>query len=81
MVENELAVHGWQANASTVRTVDAGIPLRAWRLSRGTYSFTSKFVEPGRIPQELAAVLALVAWLGCLLALRRKPTKRETRAA
>jgi hypothetical protein len=81
MVENELAVHGWQADASTVRVVNAGIPLRAWRLSPGTYSFTAKFVEPDRIPQELAAVLALVAWLGCLLALRRKPTKHETLTA
>ncbi len=80
MVENELAVRGWQADGSTVSSVDAGVPLRAWRLPTGDYHFTTTFVEPDRIPQELAAALALAAWLGCMLALHRKLVKRETRA-
>jgi hypothetical protein len=72
MVENELAVRGWQANTAKVHIVSAGIPLRAWRLSPGHYKFVASFQEPDRILQELAAGVALIAWLGCALLLRRR---------
>jgi hypothetical protein len=72
MVENELAIRGWHANTKRVRAVDAGIPLRAWRLSAGRYTFTAAFQEPDRAAQELAVAAALLAWLACAVALRRK---------
>ena len=72
MVENELSVRGWRANTSKVQLVNAGIPLRAWRLSPGQYKFIASFQEPDRTLQELAAVLALIAWLGCVFLIRRK---------
>jgi len=72
MVENELAIRGWGANTQRARLVDAGIPLRAWRLSPGKYEFVATFQEPGRSRQYLALAVALLAWLGCALALRRK---------
>ncbi len=78
MVENELAVHGWRADKSTVEAVRAGIPLRAWRLPAGTYRFTTTFVEPDRTLQELAAVLALAAWLGCVAMLFTTGPRRRT---
>jgi muconolactone delta-isomerase len=71
MVENELSVDGWRANTSKVQLVNAGIPLRAWRLAPGHYKFVAFFQEPDRTLQELAAVLALIAWLGCVLLIRR----------
>lgn len=71
MVENELSVDGWRADTSKVKLVDAGIPLRAWRLAPGHYKFIAFFQEPDRTLQELAAVLALIAWLGCVLLIRR----------
>jgi hypothetical protein len=71
MVENELSVDGWRADTSKVKLVDAGIPLRAWRLAPGHYKFVAYFQEPDRTLQELAAVLALIAWLGCVLLIRR----------
>jgi hypothetical protein len=74
MVENELAIRGWRANTQRVHVVDAGIPLRAWRLSPGHYQFTATYQETGRPLQELAVAAALAAWLGCALTLRRKPT-------
>jgi hypothetical protein len=73
MVENELAIDGWRSNTARVHLVSAGIPLRAWRLSPGNYRFTSTFQEPGRVPQELAAIIAIATWLGCILVFRRKP--------
>jgi hypothetical protein len=72
MVENELAIRGWHADTPKVRLVKAGIPLRAWRLAPGRYTFTASYREPGRRPQELAVVVALLAWLGCAFALGRK---------
>lgn len=74
MVENELAVAGWHADTQKVQSVKAGIPLRAWRLSPGHYQFTATFQEPGRSLQYAAVAIALLAWLGCLLALNRKST-------
>jgi hypothetical protein len=71
MVENELAIAGWKANTGHVQSVASGTPLRAWRLSAGHYEFTASFHEPGRWTQGLAAGLALLAWLGCVLALVR----------
>lgn len=72
MVENELAIKGWHANNSRVQPVNANIPLRTWRLSPGVYRFTATFQEPDRTLQELAALLAIVAWLGCVgIALRK----------
>ena len=73
MVENELSIRGWHANTSRVRLVKAGIPLRAWRLSAGHYRFTATFQEPSRTLQELVVLVALIAWLGCALALWRRP--------
>ena len=64
MVENELAVAGWRANTDRVQGVGSGTPLRSWRLSAGEYQFTASFHEPGRSLQEVAALLALAAWLG-----------------
>ncbi len=72
MVENELAVAGWRTNTQRVHPVKAGIPLRAWRLSPGQYKFVATFQEPGRRLQYGALLLALLAWLGCLLQLARK---------
>lgn len=81
MVENELAIAGWHASTGRVQNVDSGTPLRAWRLSAGNYQFTASFHEPGRGSQELAAALALLAWLGCVFALvrlRRRPLPEVT---
>jgi hypothetical protein len=72
MVENELAIRGWHANTSRIKIVDAGIPLRAWRLPAGQYFFTASFQEPDRTIQELAAAAALLAWLACAALLWRK---------
>jgi hypothetical protein len=78
LVENELAITGWRANSPRVSLVNAHIPLRAWRLSPGRYSFTASFHQPGRIVQDLAALIALLAWLSCLLLLR--PWRRAVEA-
>jgi hypothetical protein len=77
MVENELAIPGWQTSSSHVTPINAHVPLRAWRLSSGRYTFTSTFHEPGRIVQDLAAVVALLAWFSCgvLLYRRRMPVR------
>lgn len=72
MVENELAIAGWHANTKSVQSVRSGTPLRAWRLSPGDYEFVASFQEPGRPLQELAAVLALLTWLGCVLVIGRR---------
>jgi hypothetical protein len=69
MVENELAIPGWQANTTRVRPIQAGAPLRAWRLSPGTYDFTATFQEPNHWLQEWIALVALCAWLGCVAVL------------
>jgi len=66
LVENELAVRGWHADTGRVRIVDAGLPLRTWRLSPGRYRFTATFQEPGRPLQYLAFAIALLSWLGCV---------------
>ncbi len=82
MVENELAIRGWHANTPRVRLVKAGIPLRAWRLSPGHYRFTATYQESDRTLQYLVVLIALLAWLGCVVALRRKwifhPSQRAT---
>jgi len=77
MVENELAVPGWQTNTPRVNPVDAAIPLRAWRLAPGNYRFVAAFHEPGRGLQDLALAVALVAWVGCALSLCLKPFQNE----
>ncbi len=73
MIENELAILGWHSNTSRVRSVNVGLPLRAWRLSPGRYDFTASYDQPGRTAQELALVAALCAWLVSMWLLRRKP--------
>jgi hypothetical protein len=78
MVENELAIRGWHANTPRVRPVKAGIPLRAWRLSPGHYEFTATYRESGRTLQDLVVLAALLAWLGCAVALRRKVVARPS---
>jgi hypothetical protein len=72
MVENELAVPGWRTNSSKVQPVNAGIPLRTWRLSAGSYSFTATFHEGGRTAQYLAVLAALIAWVASMLMLLRR---------
>jgi len=78
MVENELAIRGWHANTSRVRLVDAGIPLRAWRLSPGHYRFVASFQEPDRNLQYLILAVAIAAWAGCVFALRRRRSPSGT---
>jgi hypothetical protein len=63
MIENELAVTGWHANTTRARVIGGGIPLRTWRLARGSYTFTAHYQEPGRPLQESVAGLALISWL------------------
>jgi len=72
MVENELAIRGWRADTSRAQIVPASIPLRTWRLAPGSYRFTARFTLPGRGLQGIAAAVAVLAWVGCLLALRRR---------
>ena len=72
MVENELAIRGWHSNTQLVHSINAGIPLRAWRLAPGRYTFVASFQEPGRELQLSAAVVALIAWLGCALLVSRR---------
>jgi hypothetical protein len=73
MVENELAIRGWRTNSPLVQSVDAKTPFRAWRLAPGRYRFAATFQEPGRPVQYAALSLALLGWLGCALALARRP--------
>ncbi|MGA9876177.1 MAG: hypothetical protein WBQ21_10235 [Solirubrobacteraceae bacterium] len=75
MIENELAIDGWTSDTQKVRSVNAGIPLRAWWLSPGKYTFSASYKDPTKADQELALVIALIAWLGCALILYRKRTK------
>jgi hypothetical protein len=72
MVENELAIRGWQSNTPRVTPVKAGIPLRTWRVAPGRYQFTASYQEPGRILQDVVFAVALGAWLTCALLLRRR---------
>jgi hypothetical protein len=72
MVENELAVDGWQSNTERVHPINAGLPLRTWRLSPGRYQYTTTYREPGRVLQYVVLIAALAAWLGCVLTLLRK---------
>jgi hypothetical protein len=72
MVENELAISGWQSNDRRVQPASAGLPLRTWRLPAGNYRFTTTYNEPGRLTQALAAVAGLLCWLGCVFLLRRR---------
>lgn len=76
MVENELAINGWRANTAKVQNINAGIPLRTWRLSPGRYTFIASYHEADRRLQELIATAALLAWVGCMLLLRRMPVDR-----
>jgi hypothetical protein len=78
LVENELAIRGWHATSPNVSVVDAGIPLRAWRLAPGQYKFSVSFKEPGRVRQESLAIAALLFWLASLVAIKRKPISRPT---
>lgn len=71
MVENELAIGGWHSNTDLVQSVKSDTPLRTWRLGAGAYEFVASFQEPGRPLQELAAALALAAWLACILVVGR----------
>jgi hypothetical protein len=73
MVENELALKGWQSNSPHARLVNAGIPLRAWRLAPGRYQFTATYHQAGRGLQELAVVAALLLWLGAGAWIYRRP--------
>jgi hypothetical protein len=70
LVENELAIRGWQANTVKVTPMDAGVPMRAWRLSPGRYVFAASYHEGGRAAQEAAVIAALLFWLGSILAVR-----------
>jgi len=72
MIENELSIRGWHSDTPRVRPVDAGVPLRAWRLSSGDYRFIASFQEPDRTPQELAAMVSLIAWIGCCFLIGRR---------
>ncbi len=72
MVENELAVNGWEANSSKVKILSSGYPLRTWRLSPGSYTFTSHYAEPERVPQDAIVIVVVLAWLGCGVLLYRK---------
>ena len=70
LVENELAIRGWHANRAGISVVNAGIPLRAWRLPAGRYEFTASYTQPGQTGQLLAVLVALSAWMGCVVLLR-----------
>ena len=65
LIENELAIRGWSTKSPHVASVDAGIPLRAWRLSPGRYKFVASFQEPDRWLQWVALALGLVSLLAC----------------
>jgi hypothetical protein len=71
MIENELSIPGWHADSARVRPVDTRLPLRAWRLSPGTYTFTASYRDPERTLQELVAIAALLSWLVGILVLWR----------
>jgi hypothetical protein len=75
MVENELAVRGWQTNTPKVKTINAGVPLRAWRLAPGRYRFVANFQEPGRWLQWVALVFALLSFAGSTLLLVCRPVR------
>jgi hypothetical protein len=79
MVENELAIRGWHADSRKVSAVSAGLPLRAWRLAAGRYTFTASFREPDRLPQEIAVAVAVIAWLSCALMIYRRRPELPTR--
>ncbi|HEY2180656.1 MAG TPA: hypothetical protein VGH09_03190 [Solirubrobacteraceae bacterium] len=71
MIENELSIPGWHAGSSHVRPVRTRLPLRAWRLAAGTYTFATSYRDPERTAQELVAIAALLAWLAGILVLWR----------
>jgi len=71
MVENELSVRGWHTNTTRAHLVQSALPLRTWRLAPGAYRFTAAYQESGRPIQYSAVAIALLAWLGCFLVLRR----------
>jgi hypothetical protein len=76
MVENELPVKGWQSDSPRATLVDAGLPLRAWRLAPGSYTFRAAYHQPGAHLQIATVVIALLAWAGCFfLVLRRRPKR------
>lgn len=84
MVENELSVRGWDSDTDKARPVAADIPLRSWRLSPGRYRFIAHFQEPDRWLQWVALAIALLAWVGSAVILRRARGARlesETRTA
>ncbi len=73
MVENELAIQGWQASTPKVRIVGTGGPLRAWRLSPGRYKFAATYHLPSAGKQLLAALAAFLFLLGSAACLWRRP--------
>ncbi|HTZ85670.1 MAG TPA: hypothetical protein VMB05_03290 [Solirubrobacteraceae bacterium] len=81
MVENELAVKGWSTSSKRVKSIDAGVPFRAWRLSPGNYSFAASFQEPDRAVQDAVVVVALFAWAGCALLLFRRRSPARVQAS
>jgi hypothetical protein len=85
MVENELAIRGWRSNTPRAQVIKSGLPLRTWRLAPGTYRFTATYHESGRTMQALAAALALLAWLGSVVLLRKRravePPKKSALSA
>jgi hypothetical protein len=71
MVENELAVDGWHSSSPKARPLNTALPFRAWRLAPGSYTFTAHYSDPTRTSQELIALIALLAWLACCVAVTR----------
>lgn len=72
MVENELSVRGWGSNTHKAHLVSSsGVPLRSWRLAQGHYRFIARFQEPDRWLQWLALAIALMAWAGSGVVIRR----------
>ncbi len=63
MIENELNVPGWSSGDARAVAVNAQIPLRAWRLDPGTYSFRATFHQPDRGVQCAAAIAAVLLGL------------------
>jgi hypothetical protein len=80
LVENELAIPGWRSSSSRVAPIDTDLPLRAWRLSAGRYTFTTTYRQPGRVVQGLLALLALLAWIAAAAVLYRRRASRASTA-
>ena len=81
MVENELAIQGWQASTPKVRIVGTGGPLRAWRLPPGRYQFTATYHLSSSRTQLLATLAAFLLLLGSAACLWRRRISVAPRAA